>query len=52
MTQVSARLSDDLVRSIDDLRALADVGCGAALVASALHDGRVTRADIEAVSVL
>jgi phosphoribosylformimino-5-aminoimidazole carboxamide ribotide isomerase len=30
------------VRGIDDLRQLADAGCDAALVASALHDGRIT----------
>lgn len=33
------------VRGIDDLRRLADAGCDAALVASALHDGRITRDD-------
>jgi HisA/HisF family protein len=30
------------VRGIDDLHALAEAGCDAALVASALHDGRLT----------
>jgi phosphoribosylformimino-5-aminoimidazole carboxamide ribotide isomerase len=35
------------VRGVDDLRALADAGCDAALVASALHDGRLSREDIE-----
>jgi phosphoribosylformimino-5-aminoimidazole carboxamide ribotide isomerase len=35
------------VRGLDDLKALGDAGCDAALVASALHDGRLTRADIE-----
>lgn len=34
------------VRGVDDLRALAAAGCDAALVASALHDGRLTRADL------
>lgn len=34
------------VRGIDDLKALADVGCDAALVASALHDGRLSRMDV------
>jgi phosphoribosylformimino-5-aminoimidazole carboxamide ribotide isomerase len=34
------------VRGLHDLRALADAGCTAALVASALHDGRLTAADI------
>lgn len=33
------------VRDLADLRALADCGCRAALVASALHDGRLTVAD-------
>jgi len=40
------------VRGIDDLRALADAGCDAALVASALHDGRLTREDIRQVENL
>ncbi len=35
------------VRGPGDLKALADAGCDAALVASALHDGRLTRQDIE-----
>jgi phosphoribosylformimino-5-aminoimidazole carboxamide ribotide isomerase len=35
------------IRGLDDVRALADAGCEAALVASALHDGRLTREDIE-----
>jgi uncharacterized protein related to proFAR isomerase len=35
------------VRGLDDLKALADAGCDAALVASALHDGRLSREDIE-----
>jgi phosphoribosylformimino-5-aminoimidazole carboxamide ribotide isomerase len=35
------------VRGLDDLKALADAGCDAALVASALHDGRLTRQDVE-----
>jgi phosphoribosylformimino-5-aminoimidazole carboxamide ribotide isomerase len=34
------------VRNITDLKALADAGCSAALVASALHDGRLTRSDL------
>jgi phosphoribosylformimino-5-aminoimidazole carboxamide ribotide isomerase len=37
------------VRGVDDLRTLAAAGCDAALVASALHDGRLTRADIAAL---
>jgi phosphoribosylformimino-5-aminoimidazole carboxamide ribotide isomerase len=35
------------VRGLDDLRAMADAGCDAALVASALHDGRLTRENVE-----
>jgi phosphoribosylformimino-5-aminoimidazole carboxamide ribotide isomerase len=35
------------VRGLDDLKAIADAGCDAALVASALHDGRLTRDDIQ-----
>ncbi len=38
------------VRGVDDLRALAAAGCDAALVASALHDGRLTRADLTALA--
>jgi phosphoribosylformimino-5-aminoimidazole carboxamide ribotide isomerase len=34
------------VRSTNDLRALVNAGCDAALVATALHDGRLTRADV------
>lgn len=34
------------VRGCEDLRALAHAGCDAALVASALHDGRLTREDV------
>jgi phosphoribosylformimino-5-aminoimidazole carboxamide ribotide isomerase len=36
------------VRGIADLRAVAEAGCDAALVASALHDGRLTREVIDA----
>ena len=34
------------IRGLDDLRALASAGCHAALVASALHDGRLTPVDL------
>ena len=34
------------VRGPGDLKQLADIGCDGALVASALHDGRVTKPDI------
>lgn len=37
------------VRGIEDLKLLADAGCDAALVASALHDGRLSPADVAAV---
>jgi phosphoribosylformimino-5-aminoimidazole carboxamide ribotide isomerase len=40
------------VRGIDDLKALADVGCDAALVASALHDGRLTKEEIRQIENL
>ena len=36
------------VRGVDDLKALRDAGCDAALVASALHDGRLTRELLDA----
>jgi phosphoribosylformimino-5-aminoimidazole carboxamide ribotide isomerase len=36
------------VRDLDDLRQLAAAGCRAALVASALHGGRLTKADWDA----
>jgi len=36
------------VRHADDLRRLADLGCAGVLLASALHDGRLARAEIEA----
>ena len=35
------------VRGFEDLRLLADAGSSGALVASALHDGRLTREDVE-----
>lgn len=40
------------VRNLDDLKRIADAGCSAALVASALHDGRLTRTDWEAAAAL
>jgi phosphoribosylformimino-5-aminoimidazole carboxamide ribotide isomerase len=36
-------------RHVSDLQELAGAGCSAALVASALHDGRVTRDDCESI---
>ena len=38
------------VRDMNDLKKLAAAGCSAALVASALHDGRVTATDIRKLS--
>lgn len=40
------------VRNIDDLKRIADAGCTGALVASALHDGQLTRADWDAAARL
>jgi phosphoribosylformimino-5-aminoimidazole carboxamide ribotide isomerase len=37
------------VRTREDLELLADAGCDAALLATALHDGRVERGDLDAV---
>jgi phosphoribosylformimino-5-aminoimidazole carboxamide ribotide isomerase len=37
------------VRGLTDLQQLADLGCDAALVATALHDGRLGAADIVTV---
>jgi uncharacterized protein related to proFAR isomerase len=37
------------VRDADDLRRLKASGCDAALVATALHDGRITAADVAAL---
>ncbi|HEY2415021.1 MAG TPA: HisA/HisF-related TIM barrel protein [Pirellulaceae bacterium] len=38
------------VRNLDDLKALANAGASAALVASALHDGRLAPKDIQTIS--
>ena len=38
------------VRGIDDLRQLAGIGCAGVLVATALHDGRLTADDVKAAS--
>jgi phosphoribosylformimino-5-aminoimidazole carboxamide ribotide isomerase len=37
------------IRGVEDLRRLAASGCDAALVASALHDGRLTAADLTGI---
>jgi phosphoribosylformimino-5-aminoimidazole carboxamide ribotide isomerase len=37
------------IRGLADLKRLASAGCNAALVASALHDGHMTKANIDAV---
>lgn len=39
------------VRNVADLEALADAGCAAALVATALHEGRLGPAEIERVRI-
>ena len=39
------------VRGLDDLRVLAELGCAGALVASALHDGRLDAASLAALAV-
>jgi HisA/HisF family protein len=38
------------VRGLDDLKNLADAGCNSALVASALHDGRLKPDELERIS--
>lgn len=40
------------IRGLDDLRRLAGVGCQGALVATALHDGRLTADDVTAARAL
>lgn len=40
------------VRSVDDLRTFHEAGCDGVLVASALHDGRMTRSDLQNCAVL
>ncbi len=40
------------VRSVDDLRTFHEAGCDGVLVASALHDGKLTRSDLENCDVL
>jgi phosphoribosylformimino-5-aminoimidazole carboxamide ribotide isomerase len=40
------------VRGPDDLRAVAELGCAGALVASALHDGRLDRAALADAAAL
>jgi len=37
------------IHSLDQIRALEEAGCHAVLIASALHDGRIGRAEIEAL---
>lgn len=50
-TEAQTLIAGGGVRGIDDLKALADAGCQAALVASALHNGRLSRADIQRARV-
>ncbi len=40
------------VRSVDDLRSFYEAGCDGVLVASALHDGRMTQSDLQDCEVL
>ena len=40
------------VRSVDDLRSFHEAGCDGILVASALHDGKLTRSDLQNCDVL
>ena len=40
------------VRNLDDLRILAGIGCAGALVASALHDGRLSGSEMEVARLL
>jgi len=47
-TRGSRLLAGGGVRGVEDLARLADVGCDGALVATALHDGRITAADVAA----
>ena len=35
------------IRHLDDLREVSGIGCAGALVATALHEGRLTPADVE-----
>jgi phosphoribosylformimino-5-aminoimidazole carboxamide ribotide isomerase len=45
-TQTQRLIAGGGVRGLADLRAIAEAGCDGALVASALHDGRLTREDV------
>jgi phosphoribosylformimino-5-aminoimidazole carboxamide ribotide isomerase len=49
-TQTQRLIAGGGVRGPADLRAIAAAGCDGALVASALHDGKLTRADVEAAN--
>jgi phosphoribosylformimino-5-aminoimidazole carboxamide ribotide isomerase len=51
-TETKTIIAGGGVRGITDLEALAAVGCNAALVASALHDGRLTPEDIRRINNL
>jgi phosphoribosylformimino-5-aminoimidazole carboxamide ribotide isomerase len=42
----AALLAGGGVRGVDDLKVLARIGCDGALIASALHDGRLTASDV------
>jgi phosphoribosylformimino-5-aminoimidazole carboxamide ribotide isomerase len=48
VTQGTRLLAGGGVRGVEDLARLAEVGCDGALVATALHDGRIGAADVAA----
>jgi len=46
----AALLAGGGVRGLDDLKLLDRIGCDGALIATALHDGRLTPSDVAAVT--
>ncbi len=46
----AALLAGGGVRGLDDLKLLDRIGCDGALIATALHDGRLTASDVDAVT--
>lgn len=47
----AALLAGGGVRGLDDLKLLSRIGCDGALIATALHDGRLTASDVAAASL-
>ena len=47
----AALLAGGGVRGLDDLKLLARLGCDGALIATALHDGRLTASDVAAAGL-